>query len=110
MPSPFSLDLRLRAVRAYENGNLSYAEVAEMFSVGEATLYRWVIQYRRTGSVEPKRARGGKTPQLDGEKLDAVHILVLEKPDRTEHEIAQALAAIHSLHVSRSTVSRALAR
>ena len=110
MPSPLSVDLRRRVVAAYENENRSYAEIGARFCVGEATVNRWVHQHRRTGSVEPKVARGGKAPQLEGEKLDAVHILVLEKPDRTEHEIAQALATIHSLYVSRSTVSRALAR
>jgi transposase len=110
MPSPLSVDLRERVVATYENGDGSYRDVARQFSVGEASVNRWVNQFRRTGRVVPRPARGGKRRELEGEKLDAVQVLVLEQADRTEQEIAQALAAIHAIHVSRSTVSRALAR
>jgi transposase len=110
MPKPYSVDLRQRVVDAYEEGNESFKAVAEKFSIGVASVDRWVSQYRRTGSVTPKPATGGQPSKLEGEGLDAVHILVLEKPDIIEHEIARALAEIHSIHVSRSSVNRSLKR
>lgn len=110
MPQPYSIDLRQRVVEAYRSGQGSFAEVAKQFSVGEATVNRWVSLLRRTGSLAPMPATGGQPSKLDGEALDAVHILVLEKPDIIEREIAHALATIHDLDVSRSAVSRALKR
>ena len=102
MPAPYSIDLRQRVVDAYTSENRSFREIAEQFSVGEATVNRWVSLLRRTGSVAPKPAAGGQPSKLEGERLDAVHILVLEKPDIIEREIAQALERIHSVQVSRS--------
>jgi transposase len=110
MPQPYSIDLRQRVVDAYASENRSFQEIAEHFSVGEASVNRWVSLFRRTGSVAPKPAAGGQPSKLEGERLDAVHILVLEKPDIIEREITQALDRIHRIQVSRSAVSRALRR
>jgi transposase len=85
-------------------------EIAQQFSVGEASVNRWVRLFRRTGSVAPKPAAGGQPSKLDGEHLEAVHILVLEKPDIIEREIKHALDVIHQIQVSRSAVNRALHR
>lgn len=86
------------------------AEVAAEFSVGEATVNRWVSRLRSTGSLAPLPATGGQASKIEGEHLDTVHVLVLEKPDILEREIKQALEDIHQLEVSRSAVNRALRR
>jgi transposase len=64
-------ELRVRVVEAYESGRGSYATVAELFRVGEASVKRWVWQFRRDGHVKP-RAKGGGT-------VSDVNIGVLEK-------------------------------
>lgn len=42
MGAAISNDLRMRAVRAYLAGEGTFAELAELFAVGEASLRRWV--------------------------------------------------------------------
>ena len=44
MPNPYPIELRERAVRAYDTGADSYATVADRFSVNRLTLLRWVQQ------------------------------------------------------------------
>jgi putative transposase len=102
--------LRQRVIDAYLSQNRSAYEIAEQFSVGESSVNRWLALHRSTGSVAPKPAAGGQPSKLEGDTLDAVHILVLEKPDIIEREITSALDAIHKVRVSRSTVNRALHR
>ena len=49
MAGPYSLDLRERVVAAAGAG-LTCREVAAMFSIGAATVVRWVKRSRETGS------------------------------------------------------------
>jgi transposase len=110
MPRPCSQDLRQRVVDVYLAGGRSYREVGEQFSVGDSTVVRWVKLFRETGSVAAKPARGGQPSKLEDGGLEAVQILVLEKPDIIEREITGALARLHRIQVSRSSVNRALHR
>lgn len=110
MPAPLSIDLRRRIVAAYEAENRSYREIAERFSVGEATVNRYVNQFRRTGSVAPQPARGGPESVLRGEALDKVRILVVQKVDRTLPELARLLMQQAGISVSRQTMGRAVRR
>jgi transposase-like protein len=57
MPNPYSMELRDRAVRAYETGDAGYTTVAKQFGVDRATLIRWVQRARRTGSAALQRSR-----------------------------------------------------
>lgn len=68
MPNPYGLDLRERAVAAYEAGEGSYADIADRFSVAKRTLERWVERGRRTGSVAaiPERRRTVLADRLRG--------------------------------------------
>jgi transposase len=42
MSEPHPFELRMRAVQAHEAGEGSYATIALRFSVGEASVKRWV--------------------------------------------------------------------
>jgi transposase len=56
-------------VKAYESGEGPYAVIAAMFSVGEASVKRWVWRYRERGNVLPT-PKGGGTPST----IDLAHI------------------------------------
>ncbi len=63
MPNPYPTSLRERAVRTYETGTETYKQVAAQFSIGLATLVRWVQRARNTGTVAPfDRAGGWRSP------------------------------------------------
>jgi transposase len=58
MPKPYSVDLRERAVAAYDAGRLQ-TEVVQLFKISLATLRRWLAQRRAGQSLAPKTYRPG---------------------------------------------------
>ena len=109
MPDPHPIELRLRAVDAYEAGEGTYPEVARRFSIGEASVRRWVKQSRDRGTVEPL-ARGGGTPS----EISASDLVLLlgELPDGNAGELTAAYnrrrRGANRVHVS--SMKRALCR
>ena len=110
MPAPYSKDLRERVVRAYLDGHGTYAEVADRFGVGEATVDRWVARVRRTGSVDPDAMGGDRRCKFDEESEALVVALVEEQPDVTRDELVVLLRDRAGLDVSPAGVQRALER
>ena len=104
------MDLRRRVVEAYLRGGVTYAEVAERFSVGEASVSRWLHLHRERGDVTPRRHRGGKPRRIRPEQEPLVHQLVLAHPDWTEAEYARALGEQHGIRASTVTVGRVIRR
>ena len=47
----YSLDLRQRVVRAYEQGRRTVAEIAEQFGVSPAFVKEMLRQWRLTGDI-----------------------------------------------------------
>ena len=72
MPNPFPIELRERAVRAYESGEDSHTAVAERFSLNPWTLLRWILRHRETGTVAPLAKSGGRTSPVDLALLETV--------------------------------------
>ena len=109
MPSPYPLELRERAVSAYESGAGTYPEVAASFGITGRVLQRWVRLRRETQSVAPKPRGGGNTSQVDSTVLAA---LLADRADVTTHELAAAYnRRVHrSARVHRSSILRALHR
>ncbi len=62
----------MRAVQAHEAGEGSYAAIAERFSVGEASVKRWVWRYRSHGTVEPRPRGGGVHSNISAAEIDAI--------------------------------------
>ena len=109
MPNPYPMALRERAVRAYETGTETYAQVAARFEIGLNTLVRWVQRARATGEVAPFDRGGGWHSPID---LVLLHRLVAERPDRTTDELTRAYnrEAPPARRGHRSSVLRALRR
>lgn len=105
MPSPYSLDLRERAIAACEAGELTRAEIARQFRLSESTLYDW-LQRRRGGQPLAALAHaGGPTSALDRRLLRE---LVEAKNDATLEEYARAYEARAGRRYSVALLSRAL--
>jgi transposase len=72
MAEPYPVELRERVVAAYESGIGSYATVAGLYGVGEATVKRWSWQYRREGDLTPRKKGGGNRSDICIEELEAI--------------------------------------
>jgi len=103
------MELRDRAVRAYETGHAGYTTVAKQFGIDRATLIRWVQRARSTGSAAPHRKRGGWTSPVDVALLER---LIRDRPDMTTDELTRAYnrEAARPRRVHRSSVLRTLHR
>lgn len=105
-----SLDLRRRVVEAYKRGEGTYAQIAEQFSVGQASVSRWLRLDRERGDVGPRPHGGGRRRLIGAETERLVEKLVLQHPDWTEDEYAKALHEQFGLLFNASTVGRAIRR
>lgn len=110
MPRPYSTDLRERVVRTYEAQNHSFAQIAERFDLGVATVNRWVSRHRRTGCVEPLAPGGRLESLVDELGLSLLCTLLWERPDATRLELAQEYQRERGVALSVATVGRELRR
>lgn len=109
MPNPYPIELRERAVRAYETGDDSHTVVAERFSLTPRSLLRWIVRYRQTGSVAPLAKSGGRASPVD---IAVLEQLVCDLRDATTDELTRAYNARvdRARRVHRSSILRALHR
>lgn len=68
MASPYSLDLRLRAIKFLKEG-YPIKKISKYIDVSLSTVYNWILKYKVTGSVEPqkdwRKGYGHKIKDLD---------------------------------------------
>jgi len=97
----YSEDLRVRAVGFVESGK-DLEEVASMFSISRATLYRWVLLKKTTKSCAPKK---GFQKGYGHKIIDLIQFrkFVDENKNLTLKELAAKIG-----NVSYETVRRAL--
>lgn len=109
MPNPFAIELRERAVCAYEAGEDSHTVVAERFALNPWTLLRWIVRRRETGSVAPLAKSGGRISPVDRGVLEAV---VRDTRDATTEELTREYnrRVARARRVHRSSILRALHR
>ena len=105
-----SLDLRRRAVEAYEHGTSSLDAVADRFAVGRASLVRWLALHRTTGSVAPRPHAGGPPPAVTPKGEVLLRAWLDDDPSVPQHELAARLAEVGEPAVCQQTVGRALRR
>ena len=107
MPNPFPIELRERAVRAYESGEGSHTAVAERFSLNPWTLLRWILRHRETGTVAPLAKSGGRSSPVDLELLETV---VQDTRDATTEELTREYnqRVDRARRVHRSSILRGL--
>ncbi|HKA53077.1 MAG TPA: transposase [Candidatus Binatia bacterium] len=106
---PYSTDLRLKVVRAYERGHGSQRQLAQFFGVSVSFVHELLRRYRQRGSVEPKPHGGGKPAKL-GSHIAVVRQLHQQQPDASLARRCEQLAATAGVRVSRATMQRVLRR
>jgi transposase len=84
MAEPYDVAFRERAVAAYRAGEGGYHRLARLFGIAFRTLQRWVAQERDSGSLIPRKKRGGRVCPID---VDTLKVVVREAPDATVAEL-----------------------
>jgi transposase len=104
MSAAYSLDLREKAVAAYERGQRK-TDVCRTFNISRNTLDLWLKRREQVGTLEPKVYRRGPNPKIqDLEKFEA---FVIENGDMTQEELAQKWSEVEE-PVTRKLISHAL--
>jgi transposase len=109
MAPPISVEVRKRVVVAYREGKGTYAELADVFQVGEASVSRWLRRERETGSLEPKPPPG-RAPKLDEHGRSVLRELVETDNDATLAELASRLHARTGVTLVVSAVHKVLVK
>ncbi|WP_375309357.1 IS630 family transposase [Bradyrhizobium sp. A5] len=91
MVRPLSNDLRERAVKAVESGEICHA-VAARFDVAVSSVVKWRQRYRATGSVAPGKMGGHRKPVLGPHRAFIVE-RIRQTPHLTLHGLKDELAA-----------------
>jgi transposase len=104
----YSNDLRRRIVAAYETGDYSQDEIAELFGVCQKTVSNLVRRNAETGSPDRLPRGGGRQPQLD----DKARLFISQQVKQTTHislaHLCQRVDEKFNKQVSQSTMCRAL--
>lgn len=104
MPAAYSIDLREKAIAAYERGARK-TDVCRIFDISRNTLDLWLKRRRETGTVSPKTYRRGPQPKI--KDLEGFEAFVNENGDMTQQEMAEKWSK-ESEPVSRNLISQAL--
>ena len=107
---PYSRELRLRIVQAYENHEGSMGQLAARFRVSLSCVRDLLTRYRAIGDVAPQPHGGGSPAKLDPAGCDALKALVQATPDATLQELSAQLSRTQQVTVSPATISRALTK
>lgn len=103
---PYSLDLRERVVRAYQEGLETIEEIAERFAVGQTFVKKMLRQKRETGSLEIKKPRSGAKKLLSKKDFKWLRRQIEKEPDLTIDQLHERIGKERNLNVSRATVGR----
>jgi transposase len=83
----YSMDLRERVIRAYDQKVGTQEHVADLFGVSARWIKKLLKRRRETGGISPKPHGGGWTPKFSGAKLEQLKAWVEQHPDATLQEL-----------------------
>ena len=108
MPAPLSPDLRGRIFEFRGSAKATVEETAERFDVGTATVKRLFANLRKSGSLDPKPAKGGVPPAIPPEKFHVLRAIVEAANDATLQDLCDRWFDRTGVRISIQTMSRVL--
>jgi transposase len=104
----YSNDLRRRIVTAYETGDYSQDEIAELFGVCQKSVSNFVTRYEQTGSADQSARGGGRKTRLDEQSRDFIRHEVEQDNDITLAQLCQKVEAQFQIRLSQSVMCHLL--
>jgi transposase len=102
----YSLDLRQKILRAYDQRLGSQGAIATLFGVSQSFVEKLLRRRRTNGAIAPRPHAGGRRALCDEAALAVIRRLVHEQPDVTLAELCERLLAERGLRVSVPTMGR----
>ncbi|BET39180.1 IS630 transposase-related protein [Spiroplasma ixodetis] len=72
MSKPYSEDLRIKVIEAYESKNMKIKKICKVFNITRKTLFLWRKRKKETGHIKPilnyQKRHSDKIKDLDGLK------------------------------------------
>jgi len=104
----YSNDLRRKIVAAYETGDYSQDEIAELFGVSQKSVSNFVRRQDQTGSPDKLPRGGGRQPQLDEPARQFIRDLLKANNHLTLSQVCQQVDEKCKTRVSVPTMGRVL--
>ncbi len=95
MAAPYSMDLRTRVAKAWdESGDAD--DIAATFQVSRAWVHRLIQRRRETGTIAPRKPTKFRSRVLAGQE-GRLAALITARPDATLAELREALSTTAAL-------------
>ena len=104
--SALDLDLRIRIVNAYQNGEGSLREVAARFAVSAGVVAKLNTQFQETGCLKARTATNHGVRKVTAEVDEKLRRHLRDNPDATLEELREQVKDVKAV----STISRNLKR
>jgi|SRR5208282_897406 len=102
----YSLDLRQRVMKAYDENKWTVGQIAERFKVGEWWVHKLKRQ-RRTGvGIGPRKGKVGQPRRLGSGQLNRLTQYVDQHPDATLEQIREKIGATCTMVTVHNTLRR----
>lgn len=105
----YTNDLRIRVVNYFLQHEVQYREVATLFQIGAATVYRWVERFNRAGTIDRDK-QTGRQPLIQCSDHLVLTEFVLKNSDSSLATMAEKWREEHGQTLSASAFGRTIAR
>lgn len=105
---PHSLEIRTKAIDAYETSDLTQEEIAKYFKISTSSFKRWWRKYNNNESIEPILDKSGRPSRIDEKGLMLIKKWITENPSITLAELCVAYEKKYKAPIGDSIMSRAV--
>ena len=106
----YSIDLREKILKAWQNKECSQRELAKRFKVSLSFIRDFLRRYRETKEIAAKPQGGDRRSKLKGKEQELLKTIVTERNDIYLREIQEVIKERKGIEVSISSLSRTLSR
>jgi len=104
----YHIELRTKAIQAYEEGEGSQEEIASLLQISLSTFKRWLAMSRKGQPLQPMMENCGRPKKIDNAGEAIIQSLVKNNPSITLSELSAAYYKKNKIIVGRSVLSRTL--
>ena len=104
----YGIELRTKVITAYEEGEESQEEIADLFQISKSAFKRWFRKKKNGEDLRPQPTRPGRPKAVDESGLKFIQKIVEKNPSITLGELSEAYYKKYHLSVGSSVLSREL--